>query len=127
MADRGVCAAGAGVDVAVAAGVSEGVGVVVGVAVEVGEGVGVGGVVPVSIIRTQSPSPTLLFPDGLNVRVPVLGSPVPISMYAALVGSNQRACEGPLIAAMSTVIDPVWSGGIYATRSVPFGAAAAAT
>jgi hypothetical protein len=107
-----VCAAGAGVDVAVGVVVGEGVGVDVAVAVEVGEGVGVGGVVPVSIIRTQSFSPTLLFPDGLNTRVPVLGSAVPISMYAALVGSNQRACDEPPIAPISTVIDPLWSGGM---------------
>ena len=75
-----VCAAGAGVDVAVGVVVGEGIGVVVAVAVEVGEGVGVGGIVPASIIRTQSFSPALLFPDGLNIRVPVLGSPVPMTV-----------------------------------------------
>src|SRR5438045_7692973 len=90
------------VEVAVAVGVGEGVGVAVAatVAVGVGEGVGVGAMV-VSINKTQSFSPVLLFGGGLNMRVPVLGSPVPISMYAALVGSNQRACARSLIARIS--------------------------
>ena len=66
------------VGVSVGAGVSGGVGVAV--AVGVGEGVGVGAIMPASILKTQSLSPTLLLPGGVKARVPVLGNPVPMLM-----------------------------------------------
>jgi hypothetical protein len=87
------------------------VGAIVAVAVAVGVGEGVAEAAGMSIIKVQSASPTLLFPAGAKTRVPTFDNPVPIVVYVALVGSNQRARDEPLMAAMSTVIDPLWAGG----------------
>ena len=106
---------GPGVEVGVEVGAGVGIGVGVGatVAVGIGEAVGGGtGEVVDWMIRTQSSSFALLLPGGEKTRVPLLEKPPPIVIYAALVGSNQRACERPLIAAISTVIEPLWSGGM---------------
>ena len=83
--------------------------------------------VPRSSTSTQSACPTLLLPVGVKKRVPLLAYPEPMSVYAALVGSNHRARTGPLIAPMSTVMEPLCAGGMYATSNVPSVVAAAAT
>src|SRR5208283_868810 len=58
-----------------------------------------------SSIRIQSLSPSLLFPGGVNWRVPLFanGSPEMV-VYIPLAGSNHLACAGAFKAAMFTVI-----------------------
>ena len=80
---------------------------------------------PRSRISTQSFAPAPFLPGGVNEREPLLASPVPASEYVAVVGSNQRPREVPLITLMSTVNAPVRAGGLYATNSVPSTDAAA--
>ena len=80
-----------------------------------------------SRIRTQSFAPAPFFPGGVKDREPLLASPVPASVYVALVGSNQRPRDVPLITLISIVKAPVRAGGLYATSSVPSSAAEAAT
>ena len=64
-----------------------------------------------SSTSTQSAVPALLLPGVEKDRDPEFASPAPIVVYAPLVGSSQRAREGPLIAAMSRLIAPLCPGG----------------
>ena len=58
-----------------------------------------------SSTKTQSPSPELLFPGGVNFLLPVLANGEPsMSVYSPFVGSYQRAVAGEASFDMSTVI-----------------------
>src|SRR5262245_7882516 len=58
----------------------------------------------VSRMRTQPPSPSLLLPGGVKLRVPLLvnGEPT-MFVNLPLLGSNQRVIAGPLSFDMSMV------------------------
>src|SRR5262245_5730998 len=83
-----------------------------------------GGTAVASRTSTQSPSPSLLLPGGVKVRVPVFASGEPgIAVKVPFAGSYHDAYAGPARRDMSTVI--VRTVGMYAIASAPSGVRAA--
>ena len=73
---------------------------------------------------TQSPSPARFFPAGVNCLVPLFVNGEPLtSIYWPVVGSYQRAGDGPESFDMSMVI--VRIVGMYTMINVPSGLRAA--
>src|SRR5215468_4197928 len=85
------------------------------------EGAWVSGGTPVaSSTSTQSPSPSLLFAEGVKFRVPLLVSGEPgMAAKVPLLGSYQDAYTGAESFDMSTVM--VRTVGMYAMTSAPSG------
>src|SRR6516165_11835105 len=71
-----------------------------------------------SITKTQSPSPALFLPGGLNCLLPVFANGEPLtSVYSPFVGSYQRAVDMAVSFDMSTVIRRI--DGMYAITKEP--------